>query len=96
MHTILHPTDFTAESERAFQFALSIARDQSAELIVLHVICPETVTTQDCNGDELDRDSELFQNCWSRFERLRALANGVAVSLLVKVGRPVATILQVA
>lgn len=35
---ILHPTDFSACSEHAFRLACSLARDQKARLIVLHVL----------------------------------------------------------
>ena len=38
--TILHPTDFSANSAAAFQLACSLARDHSARLIVLHVAAP--------------------------------------------------------
>ena len=95
MNTILHPTDFTADSEQAFLLACSIARDQSAELIVLHVIRPDCVAATDRDGDELNRDSVLFQSCWSRFERLHVQATGASVALQVKVGQPVETIARV-
>lgn len=96
MNPILHPTDFTPESEQSFLLACSIARDQSAELIVLHVIHPDGVAATDRDGDELHRDSVPYQSCWARFERLHAQARGVSVSLQVKVGLPVETIVQVA
>ncbi|MGH7170676.1 MAG: universal stress protein [Gemmataceae bacterium] len=35
--TILHPTDFSAASEHAFQVACSLARDHGSRVIVLHV-----------------------------------------------------------
>jgi nucleotide-binding universal stress UspA family protein len=34
---ILHPTDFSEHSQAAFELACALARDYSAELIVLHV-----------------------------------------------------------
>ena len=34
---ILHPTDFSEQSKAAFELACSLARDYSAELVVLHV-----------------------------------------------------------
>lgn len=36
--TILHPTDFSANSRPAFQTACGLARDNNATLLVLHVI----------------------------------------------------------
>ena len=37
IHTILHPTDFSAHSEHAFRLACALARDYDARLILLHV-----------------------------------------------------------
>jgi len=96
MRAILHPTDFTAESERVFLLACGIARDRSCEVIVLHVICPERCSADDRDGDDLDRDSALFQECWRRFCQFKDLAGRVPVSLQVKIGSPVETIIEVA
>jgi len=93
---ILQPTDFTIDAEQGFQIACGIARDQSAEVIVLHVVRPDMVDDGDGDGDELDRDSDLYQSLWSRFERLRVHAGGVATSLRVKVGHIAETIARVA
>jgi nucleotide-binding universal stress UspA family protein len=41
--TILHPTDFSACSEQAFQLACSLARDYGARVIVLHVQVPPKI-----------------------------------------------------
>jgi nucleotide-binding universal stress UspA family protein len=41
--TILHPTDFSANSEFAFRVASALARDYNARLILLHVIPPPMV-----------------------------------------------------
>ena len=38
---ILHPTDFTEESEQAFSLACSIARDQFASLVIAHILPAE-------------------------------------------------------
>jgi nucleotide-binding universal stress UspA family protein len=37
IHTILHPTDFTQNSDCAFQMACALARDYGAKLVILHV-----------------------------------------------------------
>jgi nucleotide-binding universal stress UspA family protein len=37
VRTILHPTDFSDRSRAAFEVASSLARDQKAVLVVLHV-----------------------------------------------------------
>lgn len=43
IHAILHPTDFSKQSEFAFQLACSLARDYDADLLVLHVVTPPVV-----------------------------------------------------
>jgi nucleotide-binding universal stress UspA family protein len=40
IRSILHPTDFSANSESAFQLALTLARDYGARLAVVHVAPP--------------------------------------------------------
>jgi len=41
--TILHPTDFSAQSENAFHLACALARDHGGQVIVLHVVEPLAV-----------------------------------------------------
>jgi universal stress protein A len=40
IRTILHPTDFSEQSEYAYQVAKSLARDYGARLMVIHVLMP--------------------------------------------------------
>jgi nucleotide-binding universal stress UspA family protein len=40
IRTILHPTDFSADSRPAFEAACSFAADYGARLILLHVVAP--------------------------------------------------------
>jgi nucleotide-binding universal stress UspA family protein len=42
IQTILHPTDFSPGSRRAFQVAASLAHDHKARLIVLFVMMPSS------------------------------------------------------
>jgi len=53
--TILHPTDFYEYSNHAFEMACSLARDQGAAVVVMHVYPPpiahgEVVTRRQPNG----------------------------------------------
>jgi nucleotide-binding universal stress UspA family protein len=96
MKAILFPTDFTRSSEEFFHLVCSIARDNSAEIIVLHVLAIESCVDQPKDGDELDRDSAYFQSCWNRFLQLQEMAGDIPVSLQVKIGRAVQTIVSVA
>jgi nucleotide-binding universal stress UspA family protein len=43
VHTILHPTDFSGQSQNAFALACALTRDYGARLIVLHVVPPALV-----------------------------------------------------
>ena len=43
IRTILHPTDFSENSDFAFRLACALARDYGARLIVLHVATPAAV-----------------------------------------------------
>jgi nucleotide-binding universal stress UspA family protein len=38
LRTILHPTDFSPDSEHAYRVARALARDYKARLVVLHVL----------------------------------------------------------
>ncbi len=38
IHTILHPTDFSARSDYAFRLACALARDHGATVTVVHVL----------------------------------------------------------
>jgi len=42
--TILHPTDFSANSSQAFDVAVELARNRGAKLVVMHV-APRPLTT---------------------------------------------------
>jgi nucleotide-binding universal stress UspA family protein len=96
MKTILHPTDFSVNSEQAFRLMCAIARDESAEVIVLHVIPPENCPEEDRDIDELDRDSALYESLCDRFRSLLELADDIPAAFQVKVGPTVETILNVA
>ena len=93
IRTILHPTDFSERSESAFHLACSLARDQRARLIVLHVIPPpvchgEVVARQQPNGYREQMDNWL--------QRLQAPGSGVEIDHRLTDGEPYAEILRVA
>jgi nucleotide-binding universal stress UspA family protein len=47
VHKILHATDFSESSERAFDYAVELARALSAPLVLAHVYSPPVVVTPD-------------------------------------------------
>ena len=48
IQTILHPTDFSEQSEAAFDFACSLAREYYSEILLFHVVEPAFIG--DVNG----------------------------------------------
>lgn len=57
--TILHPTDFSKNSDDAFRLACALARDYGAKLILLHVrprIVPGGVMTSPAESQELEEE----------------------------------------
>jgi nucleotide-binding universal stress UspA family protein len=93
IRTVLHPTDFSERSARAFQLACSLARDHRARLIVLHVIPPP-----DSFGEAVARqqpDSYRAQIC-DHLYALRAPDSRVEIEYRLGDGDPHAEILRVA
>ncbi len=60
IHTILHPTDFSARSKSAFDLACAVARDYDARLVVVHVKPPRMmggeVHALITTSEEVDRE----------------------------------------
>jgi nucleotide-binding universal stress UspA family protein len=96
MKTILHPTDFTANSEKIFRWLCAIAQQDSARVIVLHVISPEICPPENRVGTDVKRNSFIYQSCWERYSRLVDIAKGIEISFQIKIGHPVETITKVA
>ena len=67
--TILHPTDFSAPSEYAFQVSCSLARDYGAKLVVLHVDMPPVTIGEVISYMEPE---EYKEKLWAEFHRLEA------------------------
>lgn len=93
---ILHPTDFSTDSDQAFLLACGIARDQFAELVVVHVLAPSVCP--DCNSDAelLNEDRPAVRHCREQFQRMRSLAGDIPLSFRIALGYAVGTILNVA
>lgn len=91
---VLLAMDFSDESEQAFHIACSIATQQRARLVLLHVIPP--LAHGDVDPDEVDEEWPAARDCRKQFERLRKLGCGVRATYRVVVGYPVGMILNVA
>ena len=100
---ILYATDYSKASERALQEAIDLAKQNNAELLVVHVIEPVTpyVAGEDYGGAELyirleestKRDAETsMQKLMQRLSRLKVkaknlLLKGNAHEQIVKAGK---------
>jgi nucleotide-binding universal stress UspA family protein len=91
--TILHPTDFSEQSEFAFRLACALARDYQARLVLLHVIPPPLVY----GGGPVP--AETWPSAEEAKEKLRQLegqVHRVRVESQVMEGDPVDMILRAA
>jgi nucleotide-binding universal stress UspA family protein len=95
IRTILHPTDFSARSEWAFQAAHSLARDHGARLVVLYVRAPTVVAYGELGPivpDPIRTPEDMKDN----LSALRTLDPRVAVEYRLGEGEPAAEILRLA
>jgi len=76
IHTILHPTDFSAHSEAAFGLACSLARDHGARLVILHVLQPPVTLVGGMAALPPMPDEYGREAAW---EKLRSLQPGEGV-----------------
>ncbi len=95
IHTILHPTDFSKNSECAFQLATALARDYGAHLILLHVR-PVPVAIYGYGEGMLPPDMDQEQDLRDELERIQVPDPNVWVSRRLEEGDPVTEILRVA
>jgi nucleotide-binding universal stress UspA family protein len=89
---ILHATDFSSTSRRAFDTALGIARSLNAKLTIVSVL-PSIVTVPDqyidaATLDRLDKDARRWSTQRLQHLAARATKAGVRVSVLLRDGDP--------
>lgn len=93
IRNILYPTDFSERSESAFHFACSLARDNGARLIVLHVIPPPI-----CHGELVARrpPDGYREQMADWLLRLQEPGSGVNIDHRLTEGEPYEEILRMA
>lgn len=92
--TVLHPTDFSENSEFAFRVACALARDYNARLVLLHVIAPPMVVY---SGGPVPAEAwPSVEEVQERLRRLEDQAHHVRVDSQVLEGDPVDMILRAA
>jgi nucleotide-binding universal stress UspA family protein len=92
IHTILHPTDFSPNSDYALHLATALARDHGARLILLHVR-PIPTVVYGYGEAVLPPETEDLQ---AELERVHVGDPNVQVSRHFEEGDPVTQILNVA
>jgi nucleotide-binding universal stress UspA family protein len=90
-HTILHPTDFSPNSQHALQVAADLARTYDAELILLHV---HSIPVALYGEGILPPEPDYHQPLEEQLHRIDV--PGVRVSRRLAEGDPVTEILNVA
>jgi nucleotide-binding universal stress UspA family protein len=83
--TLLHPTDFDEPSKEAFRVARSLAPALGARLVVLHVVPPPAIVTQDGKVLLDPQDAEPL-DLWTEYRALAADSPQVPVQYAVVVG----------
>jgi nucleotide-binding universal stress UspA family protein len=94
--TILHPTDFSDNSEYAFRTACSLARQRQATLILLHVVPPATAPLVGEPPPNPLVAAEAQESCRGRYAWPKPPDPGVDVEGRVAEGDPPEEILRLA
>jgi nucleotide-binding universal stress UspA family protein len=92
--TVLHPTDFSENSEFAFRVACALARDHNARLILLHVIPPPMVIY--AGGPVPPETWPSTEEAQEKLRQLESRAHKVRAESQVLEGDPVDMILRAA
>jgi universal stress protein A len=83
--TLVHPTDFDEPSKEAFRFARSLAQAVGARVVVLHIVPPPAIVTQD-GRVILDPHGTEPLDLWAEYRALQADTPHVVVQYAVVVG----------
>jgi len=94
IHTLLHPTDFSDQSQYAFWLACAMARDYGARLVVLHV-APLAAPLYYGEGMIPPDPEELCAAAQEKLNRLEAPNAGVRLERRLERGSAALEILRV-
>src|SRR5262245_13578760 len=95
LRTILHPTDFTENADRAFQLASGLARDYQAKLILLHAFPVQIVPMFEGGAVPLPMESPRDDRL-KKLDQLAVDDSVVSMERKLYEGDPVEGILRVA
>lgn len=96
VETILYPTDFSADSQPAFEVACALAGDAGGRVVILHVERPPLTTLGGTAGvpplpDEYDR-----QSLWEQLQGVQPSRSGIAIEHRLEYGEPESVIIKTA
>lgn len=94
IHTILHPTDFSQQSEFALPVACALARDYHARLVILHALMPPALLYG--TGVFPDFPGTFAEKARNQLELLELPIPDIEVERRVVEGDRIPTILNVA
>ena len=83
--TLLHPTDFDEPSKEAYRVARSLAQILDARMVVLHVVSPPAILTEDGRVILNPKTAEPI-DLWAEYRELLADTPKVPVQYAVLVG----------
>ncbi len=95
IRTIIHPTDFSWQSEAAFRMACGLARDYRGRLIVVHVHCPRNPLFGD-TGTAAPDTADLVGELQARLTAMQPPDASLRVEHRLCQGDPAAEILRLA
>ena len=93
--TILHPTDFSAHSQLALELACSLAREQTARLVLLHVAVPPVVIYNE-QGELLPRPKDYRSAAEDQLFKLQIPDTNIRTEYRIEEGEATAAIIRVA
>ena len=99
IHTILHPTDFSARAKSAFDLACAVARDYDARLVVVHVKPPRMmggevhalITTPEEVDRELRGELDKLQPQDASIKIERVLKEGDAGTQILRMAKEISS-----
>jgi nucleotide-binding universal stress UspA family protein len=94
IRTILHPTDFSEQSENAFHLACALSRDHGARIVALHVAVRPTIAYGE--GVVVPDPPDFLDEVRGRLDRVQAPAGDVRVDRRLEEGDPAMETLRVA
>lgn len=96
IRTILHPTDFSACSQYAFETAVSKAREHGARLVLLHVYQPPGLLAPYGEDWSWLPPTDHRDALWKSLEKLQVTDPAIKVERRLVEGHPAQEILRVA